>query len=233
MSIHIGAKENEIAETVLMSGDPLRAKHIAENLLEKSVCYNQVRGMYGYTGYYKGKRVSVQGSGMGAPSIAIYANELVKEYKVKQIIRIGTCGSIQPEIKIKDVVLAMSASADFTLNDMRFNGMTYAPCADFGLLYKAYNSSVEKKIHTHIGNVLNTNDFYYDGGDIYWKRWAEYGVLAIDMESFALYTIASKNHVKALTLLTVSDSFITHEKASAEERQLAFIKMVDIALDII
>ena len=232
MSIHIGAKENEIAETVLMSGDPLRAKHIAETLLENPVCYNQVRGMLGYTGYFKGKRVSVQGSGMGAASIAIYATELIKEYNVKQIIRIGTCGSIQPEIKIKDVVLAMSASADFTLNDLRFNGMTYAPSANFELLYKAYNSAVKKEIPVHIGNILNTNDFYYDG-DVYWKRWSEYGVLAIDMESFALYTIASKNKVKALTLLTVSDCFITKAKAPAEERQSAFLKMVDIALDII
>ena len=231
MSIHIGAKHGEIAETVLMSGDPLRAKFIAETMLDNAVCYNQVRNMLGFTGYYKGKRISVQGSGMGAPSIAIYVNELINEYKVKNIIRIGTCGSIQPQIKIKDVVIAMSASADFTLNDMRFQGMTYSPCADFELLYKAYNYAQSKNLATHIGNVLNTNDFYYDSEE-YWKRWADYGVLAIDMESFALYTIAAKKRVKALTLLTVSDCFWTHEKASAEERQLAFMQMVDIALNL-
>lgn len=232
MSLHIGAKSNEIAETVLLAGDPLRAKYVAEKLFKNPVCYNEVRAMYGYTGEYKAKRISIQGTGMGSPSISIYVNELINEYKVKQLIRVGTCGSIQPEIKIKDLVIAQSASADYMLNDLKFAGVTYSACANFELLKKVYDSAINSGITPFVGNVLNTDDFYYDSA-LYWKRWAEYGVLAIDMESFALYTIAAKKKVKAVSILTVSDSFITQEKASAEERQTAFLKMIEITLDMI
>lgn len=231
MSIHIGAKENEIARTVLMPGDPLRAKYIAENLLDNAVCYSEVRGMYGFTGTYKGKRVSVQGSGMGVPSISIYANELIQSYNVKNIIRVGTCGSMQLDIKLRDVVIAMTSSTDSSLNKIRFNGMDYSPTASFKLLQKAYVTALSMGINPKVGNVLTSDTFYGDDPDA-WKLWAKFGVLAIEMETSALYTIAAKYNVDALTILTVSDSMITHEMTTSEERQKTFNKMVEIALEI-
>lgn len=231
MSIHIGAKENEIASTVLMPGDPLRAKFIAENMLENAVCYSEIRGMYGYTGTYKGKRVSVQGSGMGVPSISIYANELITSYNVKNLIRIGTAGSMQPNIKIKDVVLAMTSSTDSSLNKLRFNGMDYSPTASFKLLEKAYRIAQEKGIDAKVGNILTSDTFYGDDPDE-WKLWAKFGVMAVEMETSALYTIAAKYNVDALTILTISDSLITHELTTSEERQKTFTKMMEIALEV-
>ncbi|HEY9765434.1 MAG TPA: purine-nucleoside phosphorylase [Chroococcales cyanobacterium] len=230
MSIHIGAKEGDIATTVLMPGDPLRAKYIADNMLENAHCYNEVRGMYGYTGTYKGKRVSVQGSGMGVPSISIYVNELIESYGVKNIIRIGTCGSMQPDIKIRDVVLAMSASTDSHINRIRFNGMDFAPTASFKLLQRAHRIAEEKGIETKVGSVFTSDTFYGDDPEA-WKHWAKFGVLAVEMETVALYTLAAKYHVDALTILTVSDSLVTHELTSSEERQKTFAKMVEIALE--
>lgn len=231
MSIHIGAKENQIASTVLMPGDPLRAKYIAENMLENVICYSEIRGMYGFTGNYKGKRVSVQGSGMGVPSISIYTNELIQSYNVKNIIRIGTCGSMQPDIKLRDVVIAMTSSTDSSLNKLRFSGMDYSPTASFKLLQKAYEAAKAKGIDPKVGNVLTSDTFYGDDPDA-WKLWAKFGVLAIEMETSALYTIAAKYNVDALTILTVSDSMLTHELTSPEERQTTFNKMVEIALEI-
>lgn len=231
MSIHIAAKEHEIASTVLMPGDPLRAKFIAETMLEDAVCYSEVRGMYGYTGYYNGKRISVQGSGMGVPSISIYANELINSYGVENIIRIGTCGSMQPDLHVRDIVLAMTSCTDSSINRLRFNGMDYAPTADFGLLNKAFHSAAEKGITPKVGSILTADSFYNDNPE-HWKLWASYGVLAIEMETSALYTIAAKHGVKALTILTVSDSLITSELTSAEERQKTFNSMVEIALEI-
>lgn len=231
MSIHIGAKENQIASTVLMPGDPLRAKYIAENMLEDVICYSEIRGMYGFTGNYKGKRVSVQGSGMGVPSISIYTNELIQSYNVKNIIRIGTCGSMQPDIKLRDVVIAMTSSTDSSLNKLRFSGMDYSPTASFKLLQKAYEAARSKGIDPKVGNVLTSDTFYGDDPDA-WKLWAKFGVLAIEMETSALYTIAAKYNVDALTILTVSDSMLTHELTSPEERQTTFNKMVEIALEI-
>ena len=162
LSLHINAKSGEIASTVLMPGDPLRAKFIAENFLENAVCYNEVRGMFGYTGFYNGKRVSVQGSGMGIPSISIYANELMTNYDVKNIIRIGTCGSLQENVKIKDIVMAMAASHDSNINLQRFAGMTYAPTASFPLLKKAYDVAQSLGIEVKVGNVFTTDTFYHD-----------------------------------------------------------------------
>lgn len=231
MSIHIGAKENEIASTVLMPGDPLRAKFIAENMLENSICYSEIRGMYGFTGTYKGKRVSVQGSGMGVPSISIYTNELITSYNVKNIIRIGTCGAMQPDIKVRDIILAMSSSTDSSLNKIRFHGMDYAPTASFKLLMKAYESAKEKGIAVRAGNILTADSFYGDDPDS-WKLWAKFGVLAVEMETSALYTLAAKYNIDALTILTVSDSMVTHELTTAEERQNTFTKMVEIALEL-
>ncbi len=231
MSIHIGAKEGDIASTVLLPGDPLRAKHIAENFLTDAICYNEVRGMYGYTGTYKGKRISVQGTGMGIPSISIYLNELITNYKAKNLIRIGSCGSMQADIKIRDVILAMSASTDSHINKIRFNGMDYASTANFGLLKKAYDIALEKDISVKVGSVLTTDTFYHDNPNS-WKHWANYGVLAVEMETAVLYTLAAKFKVNALSILTVSDSLVTREETSSEERQKTFNQMVEVALEL-
>lgn len=231
MSIHIGAKENDIAKTVLLPGDPLRAKYIAENFLENAKCYNEVRGMYGFTGTYKGKRVSIQGTGMGVPSLSIYVNELITSYNVKNLIRIGTCGSLQPDIKVRDIVIAMASSTDSAINKIRFNGMDYAPTASFKLLKKAYDAAVDKGIQPKIGNILTSDTFYHDDPDS-WKLWAKFGVLAVEMETAGLYTLAAKYNVNALTILTVSDSLVTGEATTAEERQKTFMDMVKIALEI-
>jgi purine-nucleoside phosphorylase len=232
MSIHIGGKEGEIASTILLPGDPLRAKYIAENFLTKVICYNEVRGMYGYTGTYKEKRVSIQGTGMGIPSVSIYLNELITSYKAKNLIRIGSCGSMQADIKIRDVILAMSASTDSHINKIRFNGMDYAPTANFGLLKKAYDIALEKDIPIKVGNVLTTDTFYHDDPDS-WKHWANYGVLAVEMETAALYTLAAKFKVNALSILTVSDSLVTREETTSEERQKTFNRMVEVALELV
>jgi len=230
MSIHINAKQGDIASTVLMPGDPLRAKFIAETFLEKAVCYNEVRGMYGYTGFYKGKRISVQASGMGVPSISIYVHELITSYHVKNIIRIGTCGSLQADVKIKDVIMAMAVSHDSNINLQRFDGMTYAPTASFELLHKAYNAAQKLNIKVKVGNILTTDTFYHDHAED-WKRWAQFGVLAVEMETVGLYTLAAKHGIQALTILTVSDSLVTGEATSAEERQTTFTQMMTIALE--
>lgn len=230
MSIHIEAKEGDIAETILLPGDPLRAKYIAENFLEDIFCYNRIRGMYGYTGFYKKKRVSIQGTGMGVPSISIYVNELISSYKVKNLIRIGSCGSMQKNVKIRDVILAMSASTDSSINKIRFKGLDYAPTANFTLLKKAYDIALAKDIKIKMGSVLTTDTFYNDNPDS-WKHWANYGLLAVEMETAALYTLASKFKVKALSILTVSDSLVTHEETSSGERQKTFNQMVEIALE--
>jgi purine-nucleoside phosphorylase len=231
MSIHIGAKEGDIAGTVLLPGDPLRAKYIADNFLSGAICYNEVRGMHGYTGTYKGKRISVQGTGMGIPSISIYANELITNYRAKNLIRIGSCGSMQVDIKIRDVILAMSASTDSNINKLRFYGMDFASTANFTLLKKAYDIALEKAISVKVGSVLTTDTFYSDDPNS-WKHWANYGVLAVEMETAALYTLAAKFKVNALSILTVSDSLVTREETTSEERQKTFNQMIEVALEL-
>lgn len=232
MSTHIGAKEGQIAESILLPGDPLRAKFIAETFLTEVECYNQIRGMYGFTGNYKGKKVSVQGTGMGMPSISIYANELIQFYGVKNLIRVGTCGSYQKDVKVRDVILAMSASTDSNINKLRFHGMDFAPTASFKLLNKAYNISVEKGLNTKVGNILSSDTFYGDEPDS-WKLWAKFGVLAVEMEAAALYTLAAKFGVDALGIMTVSDHLVTGEETTAEERQTTFTNMIEVALETI
>jgi purine-nucleoside phosphorylase len=231
MSIHIGAKPGDIAETILLPGDPLRAKYMAETLLAQATCYNQVRGMLGFTGFYKGKKVSIQGTGMGIPSIAIYVNELISSYQVRRLIRVGSCGAIQPDLKLRDLVLAMSAATDSSFNKLRFQGMDYAPTASFRLLKKAYETAQEKGLEVKAGAVLSSDNFY-TADPAQWKLWAEYGVLAIEMETTALYTIAAQRRVEALSILTVSDSLVTGEEESSEARQKAFLPMFEIALEI-
>lgn len=231
MSIHIGATQGQIAPTVLIPGDPLRAKHIAETMLENAVCYNEVRGMLGFTGRYKDKRVSVMGSGMGIPTLSIYVHELLAEYQVKTLIRVGTCGAFQPDLKVGDIVLAMTASTDSQTNKLRFNGMDYAPAASFQLLNSAYQVAKEHSIDVRVGGVLAGDTFYHDDPN-WWKIWAEYGVLVCDMETNALYTLAAKFNVAALSILTVSDSLVTGEESTAQQRERGFSHMARIALEI-
>ena len=233
MSIHINAKVGEIAESILLPGDPLRAKFIAENFLEDVILYNEVRGMLGYTGYYKGKRISVQGTGMGLPSISIYLHELMRDYGVQKLMRIGTCGSINENVKLKDVVLGQASSTDNAMNLLRFDGKSYAPIADFELLKQAYDVAVAKNMQVKVGNVLASDTFYDDDyeKDPY-QKWRDFGVMVVEMESAALYTLAAKYGRKALTLLTVSDHILTGEKCSSEERQNSFTDMMEIALEI-
>lgn len=230
MSIHIGAKPGDIAETVLMPGDPLRAKYVAENYLENPVCYNTVRNMLGFTGTYKGKRISVQGSGMGIPSIAIYATELFKDYGVKQAIRIGSCGSLNKSIKLRDIILAMSASTDSNYNQNLFKGLDYSPTADFGLLKGAYDTAVRLNIDVQVGQVFSSDNFYVDD-QMWWVRLTDHGVLGVEMETTALYTIAAKYGVKALTILTVSDSIVSGDALDSADRETSFTEMMEIALE--
>ena len=231
MSIHISADKGAIATTVLMPGDPLRAKWIAQTFLKDAVCYNEVRGMLGYTGTYKGRRVSVQGSGMGIPSAMIYYHELINDYGVENLIRVGTAGSYQKDIGVKDIVLAMAASTTSGINNSRFINADYSPTANFDLLMKAALYAGERQIPVKAGNVLSADEFYEDNPEDY-KLWARYGVLCVEMEAAGLYTIAAKYGVKALAILTISDSLVTGEKASAEARETSFNDMVDIALHI-
>lgn len=232
MSVHINAKEGQIAESILLPGDPLRAKFIAENFLQDVICYNEVRGMYGFTGTYKGKKVSVQGTGMGIPSISIYANELIQSYGVKNLIRVGTCGSFQESVKVRDMVIGMAASTDSNVNKIRFNGRDFAPTASFKLLKKAYDIAVQKGIDPKVGNIFSSDTFYHDDPDA-WKHWAKFGCLAVEMEAAGLYTLAAKYGVDALTILTVSDHLVTGELTTAEERQKTFTSMMEVALETI
>lgn len=230
MSVHIGAEKGSIAETVLLPGDPLRARFIAEEFLSDVVCYNQVRGMYGYTGTYNGKKISVQGSGMGQASLSIYTNELISEYGVKNLIRVGSCGSYRKDIHVRDIVIAMSASTDSAMNRERFNGNFYAPTADY-TLFKTMTDTAEKlNISFHAGNILATDTFYQDNRDG-WRNWAEYGVLGVEMESAALYTLAAKLGARALTVCTVSDNLATEEYTTSEEREKSFTEMMKLALE--
>lgn len=229
MSTHINAPEGAIAQSILLPGDPLRAKFIAETFLENPVCYNEVRGMFGYTGTYKGKKVSVQGTGMGQPSLSIYVNELFQFYGVQTAIRVGTCGAINKDVHVRDTIIANSACTDSSIITQRFGNLHYAPSANFDLLYKAYNNAKANNINVAVGPVASSDLFYDDNEN--WKKWAEYGVLGVEMEAAELYTLAAKYNRKALAILTVSDHIITGEQTTAEERQVTFKDMIKIALE--
>ncbi|QXP58279.1 purine-nucleoside phosphorylase [Olleya sp. HaHaR_3_96] len=231
MSIHIGAKKGDVAETILLPGDPLRAKWIAETFFENPICFNEVRGMLGYTGTYHGKRVSVMGTGMGVPSISIYAHELITHFGVKNLIRVGSAGSYQEHIKIRDVVLAMAASSNSGVNELRFGGADYAPTASFDLFQKAVEAAKIKNIPIKAGNVFTSDEFYTDDFESY-KKWSKFGVLCVEMETAGLYTVAAKHNVNALTICTISDSLVTGEKTTSKERETTFKEMIDIALEL-
>ena len=231
MSVHIGGQPGDIAERVLLPGDPMRAKWIAETFLQDAKCYTQVRGMLGFTGTYQGVRVSVQGSGMGMPSASIYTHELINEYGVRSVIRIGSCGALAMDLKLGDVIAAIGSATDSNMNRARFDGLIdYAPVADFGLLRAAVEAAERRGITMTVGQILAADAFYTDRPDLY-DRLADYGVLAVEMESAALYTIAARFKARALTLLTVSDHIKTGAHASAEERQETFNQMIEVALD--
>jgi purine-nucleoside phosphorylase len=233
MSTHIGAKQGEIAERVLLPGDPLRAKWIAENFLDDAKCYSTVRNMFGYTGMHRGMRVSVQGTGMGMPSASIYTHELITEYGVNTLIRVGSCGALSPDLSLRDVIAASGASTDSAMNRQRFDGLIdYAPVADFGLLRTAVDAAAARGIALTVGPILAADAFYTDRPDLYDKL-ADYGVLAVEMESAATYTIAARHRARALTILTVSDHIRTGERLSAEDREQGFAQMVGVALDTI
>ncbi len=231
MSTHIAAKDGEIAECVLLPGDPLRAKFIAENFLENAVCYNEVRGMYGFTGTYNGKRVSVQGTGMGQPSLSIYVNELFQFYGVKKAIRVGTCGAVTKDVALRDVILAQGACSDSGINTQRFGGLHFAPIADFELLKNAYEAAEKLNVKTHVGNCVSSDLFYDDNEN--WKLWAKYGIKGVEMEAAELYTLAAKFGRKALAVLTVSDHILLGGQTTSEERQKTFTNMMKIALEAI
>lgn len=230
MSVHIGAKPNDIADKILLPGDPLRAKYIAETFLENVQCYNEVRGMLGFTGTYQGERVSVQGTGMGVPSISIYTHELMAEYGVKTLIRVGSCGAYIEDVKVRDVILAMSASTDSSVNKLQFQGIDFAPTANFELLKAAYDVTIEKNMPVHVGSIFTSDTFYSDNQALT-DTLRKHGTLAVEMESAALYTLAARFNAKALSILTVSDHLVTGEVTTSEERQTTFNQMIEIALE--
>jgi len=229
MSKHIAAKPGDIADTVLLPGDPLRAKFIAENFLENPVCYNEVRGMLGFTGTYNGKKVSVQGTGMGQPSLSIYVQELFQFYDVQKAVRIGTAGSVSENVPCRSVVLANGACTDSSLQTSRFGYRHYAPVPNFELLDTAYNKAKELGIKTIVGQCVSSDRFYEPNDD--WKLWKKYGAVAIEMEAAELYTLAAEFNRKALAILTISDNLVTGDASTAEERQLTFKDMMKLALE--
>lgn len=230
---HIGAtSKDEIAKTVLMPGDPLRAKMIAEKYLEDAKCFNTVRNMFGYTGTYHGKKVSVMGGGMGMPSIGIYSYELFNFYDVDNIIRIGSAGSISEKAKVKDVIIAMGACTNSNYMAQYHIPGTYAPIADYRLVKAAEEAATRKNLHVEIGNVLSSDTFYNEDAATATPAWQKMGILSIEMEAAALYANAARAGKSALCLLTVSDDVITGEGLSAEERQLGFANMIELALEI-
>lgn len=229
---HIEVKEKGVvAETVLLPGDPLRAKFIAENYLENPVQFNGVRNMLGYTGTYKGKKVSVMGTGMGMPSIGIYSFELIHFYGVKNLIRVGSCGALQENVKVRDIVIGMAASTNSNYAGQYGLPGSFAPTASWELLEKAVGIAKKSGISVKVGNIVSTDVFYNDDMDA-WKKWAGMGVLAIEMEAAALYMNAAKAGANALCILTVSDSLVSHEETTSEERQNSFTQMMEIALEL-
>ncbi len=230
MTIHIGAKPGEIAETVLLPGDPRRAKWAAETFLSDAVCVNEVRGMLGYTGIWKGHRVTIHGSGMGMPSLSIYVNELIRDYDAKTLIRIGSCGGMQPHVKVRDVILAMTCSSLSTPSRGIFRELNFAPCADWSLLRAAAAAAERRGTPTHVGGIYSSDVFYDERPDLN-EQMGRHGILGVEMEAAELYTLAARYNRRALAVLTVSDHLLTHEALPAEDRERSFGDMVEIALE--
>lgn len=229
MTIHIGAKHGDIAETVLLPGDPYRAKWAAETFLENPVCVNQVRGMLGFTGTWKGNRVTIHGSGMGMPSLSIYANELIAEYNAQTLIRIGSCGAMQETVKLRDVILAMTSSSLSTPSSGIFRELNFAPCADYGLLRAAADAAAAKGVTTHVGGIYSSDVFYDERPDLN-EQMVRHGILGVEMEAAELYNLAARHGRRALAVLTVSDHLLTHQALPSEDRETGFGAMVEIAL---
>ena len=230
MSTHIGAQDGEVAPRVLLPGDPLRAKWIAETFLDDAACYSSVRGMLGFTGTYRGEPLSVQGTGMGLPSLSIYVNELIRDFGVKQLVRVGSCGAVSERLALRDVVLAMSAATDSSMNRIRFDGLDYAATADFHLLRAAYEAAHAAGIEVTVGQIFSSDSFYSDRPELL-QRMVEYGVVAVEMEANALYTLAAKHSRQALCICTVSDHIVTGAETTSHEREQTFGDMVKVALD--
>lgn len=230
MTPHISAKPGDIAETVLMPGDPRRARWAAETFLDDPVCVNEVRGMLGFTGSWKGNRVTIHGSGMGMPSLSIYANELIREYGARTLIRIGSAGAMLERVKIRDIVIAMTASTIATPSRGFFREMQFAPCADYGLLENAVAAARAKGTTTHVGGIYSSDVFYDERPDLT-EMLARHGTLCVEMEAAELYTVAARLGARALAILTISDHLITHEALPAEDRERSFGDMVEIALN--
>jgi purine-nucleoside phosphorylase len=232
MSVHLEARPGEIAPIVLLPGDPLRAQFIADSFLDGAVCHNRVRNALGFTGTYRGVRVSVQSTGMGMPSCAIYVHELLAMYGVRVLVRIGTCGAIRADLRTRDVVLAQAASTDSAMFRATFAGAAFAASASFDLLHRAHARATEQGLHVRVGSVLTSDTFYPDEAALstWWNPWAEHGVLAAEMETAALYTLAARRGARALSILTVSDNLVTGEQTTSEERQTGFGDMAALAL---
>lgn len=229
MTIHIGAEAGDVAETVLMPGDPYRAKWAAETYLDDAKLVNDTRGMLGYTGTWKGHRVTVQGSGMGMPSLSIYANELIRDYGAKTLIRIGSCGSMQQRVKVRDVIVAMTATTVTTPSRGIFRELNFAPCADFELLEKAVASAREKGCGLHVGGIYSSDVFYDERPDLN-EEMTRHGILGVEMEAAELYSVAARHGCRALAVLTVSDHLLTGDALSSGDRERSFGDMVEIAL---
>jgi purine-nucleoside phosphorylase len=230
MTIHISAKPGEIADTVLLPGDPLRAKWAAENFLKNPKCVNEVRGMFGYTGTWKGNRVSIHGSGMGMPSLSIYVNELIKEYDVKTLVRIGSAGGMSHKIKLRDVVIAMTSSTLSTPSLGMFKEINYAPCADYNLLSAAVAAAQRLNITTHVGGIYSSDVFYDERPDLT-EQMTRHGILAVEMETAELYNLAARYGRRAVSVCTISDHLLTNESLTSKERESSFGDMVEISLE--
>jgi purine-nucleoside phosphorylase len=230
MTIHIGAKPSDIAETVLMPGDPYRAKWAAETFLEAPKLVNEVRGMLGFTGTYKGAPVTIHGSGMGMPSLSIYANELIRDYGAKTLIRIGSCGGMQPHVKLRDIIIAMTASSLSTPSSGMFKELNFAPCADYGLLSAAVAEAKGKDVGLHVGGIYSSDVFYDERPDLN-EQMVRHGILGVEMEAAELYNLAARYGVRALAVLTVSDHLQTGEALPSDQREKSFGDMVEIALN--
>jgi purine-nucleoside phosphorylase len=227
---HISANVGDFAETVLMPGDPLRAKFIADNFLENVKCVTKVRNMFGYTGTYKGQKISVMGSGMGVPSISIYATELYKDFGVENIIRIGSCGAVRDDIKIRDIIIGMAASTDSNVNRQRFNQYDFAATADFSLLHSVVKTAERLDQKVHVGNIFTADLFYTPQPEMF-AMMEKYGILAVEMEAAGLYGVAAEYGKKALAVFTVSDHIKTGEQTSADERESTFKDMMELTLE--